>query len=106
MIVNSISDNFFGIDHEGRFTYFNKHASDQMRSLGKDPDALLGKVAWTEFPDIPNKENVQRVLSERVMVADELFYEPLQEWVENHMYPSDDGGLVTFQRYVTRRRAG
>jgi PAS domain S-box-containing protein len=104
MIVNSISDNFFGIDHEGRFTYFNKHAADQMRSLGKDPDALLGTVSWTEFPDMPNKQNLQRVLSERVMVADELYYGPLQEWVENHMYPSDDGGLVTFQRYVTRRK--
>ena len=104
MIVNSISDNFFGMDHEGRFTYFNKHAADQMRRLGKDPDALLGKVSWKEFPDMPNKENIQRVLSERVMVADELYYEPLQEWVEDHMYPSDDGGLVIFQRYVTKRK--
>jgi PAS domain S-box-containing protein len=104
MIVNSISENFFGMDHEGRFTYFNKQAADQMRTLGKDPDALLGKVSWKEFPDMPNKENVQRVLSERVMVADELYYEPLQEWVENHMYPSDDGGLVSFQRYVTKRK--
>jgi C4-dicarboxylate-specific signal transduction histidine kinase len=61
-------------------------------------------VAWEEFPDMPNKENVLRTLSERVVVVDELYYEPLEEWVENHMYPSIDGGLVTFQRYITERK--
>src|SRR5882672_8211073 len=104
MILNSISDNFFSMDRDGRFTYFNKHAADQMRSLGKDPDALIGKVAWEEFPDAPNKDSFHRVLSERVVVADELYYAPLGEWIENHIYPSNDGGLVTFQRYITQRK--
>jgi PAS domain S-box-containing protein len=104
MIVNSISDNFFSMDRDGRFTYFNTHAADQMRSLGKDPDALIGKVAWEEFPEAPNKDSFHRVLSERVVVADELYYAPLGEWIENHIYPSNDGGLVTFQRYITQRK--
>jgi PAS domain S-box-containing protein len=104
MLLNSISDNFFGLDKDGRFMYFNEHAAEQMRSLGRDPDALIGRVAWEEFPDMPNKENVLRALSERVVVVDELYYEPLGEWVENHMYPSNDGGLVTFQRYITERK--
>jgi signal transduction histidine kinase len=43
-------------------------------------------------------------MSERVMITDELYYPPLGEWVENHMYPSPDGGLVTFQKYVTERK--
>jgi len=38
------------------------------------------------------------------VVADELYYAPLGEWIENHIYPSNDGGLVTFQRYITRRK--
>lgn len=104
MLLDSISDNFFGLDKEGRFTYFNEHAADQMRILGRDPDALLGKVSWEEFPDMPNKEHVMRVLSDRVTIVDELYYPPLEEWVENHMYPSNDGGLVTFQRYITERK--
>ena len=103
-ILESISDNFFGLDKEGRFTYFNQHAANQIRTLGRDPDALIGRVAWEEFPDIPNKGNVLRVLTERVVVVDELYYAPLEEWVENHMYPSNDGGLVTFQRYITERK--
>jgi PAS domain S-box-containing protein len=104
VLLDSISDNFFGLDKNGRFTYFNKHAAKQIRILGRDPDALIGKVSWEEFPDMPNKGNVLRVLSERVVVVDELYYEPLGEWVENHMYPSNDGGLVTFQRYITERK--
>lgn len=104
MIVNSISDNFFGMDRDGRFTYFNTHAADQMRTLGKDPNALIGRVSWVEFPDAPNQENIRRVLSERVMIADELYYEPLGEWLENHIYPSNDGGLVIFQRSITKRK--
>jgi PAS domain S-box-containing protein len=104
MLLESISDNFFGLDKEGRFTYFNKHAAEQMRTLGKDPDRLIGKVAWEAFPDMPNKDNFLRVLSERVVVVDELYYAPLGEWVENHMYPSNDGGLVIFQRYITERK--
>ena len=104
MILESISDNFFGLDKEGRFTFFNKHAAAQMRTLGRDPDALIGRVAWEEFPDMPNKENVLRVLSEHVVIVDEVYYAPLEEWVENHMYPSNDGGLVSFQRYITRRK--
>ena len=104
MLLDSISDNFFGLDKQGRFTYFNEHAANQMRVLGRDPDALIGRVSWEEFPDMPNKEAVMRVLSDRVMIVDELYYAPLEEWVENHMYPSNDGGLVTFQRYITERK--
>jgi len=75
-----------------------------MRTLGKDPDALIGRVSWEEFPDMPNRENIRRVLSERVVVVDEVYYEPLGEWVENHMYPRAGGGLVTFQKYTTERK--
>src|SRR5688572_13674716 len=103
-ILDSITDNFFCLSSDGRFTYFNKHAAKQMQILDKDPAHLIGKVAWEEFPDMPNKENVQRVLAERVPITDELYYLPLGEWVENHMYPSPDGGLVTFQKYVTERK--
>jgi signal transduction histidine kinase len=104
IVLGSISDNFFGLDNEGRFAYFNKHAAEQMRSLGKDPEKLIGKVVWEEFPDMPNYDNVVRVLKERVTIVDEFFFEPLGEWLENHMYPSIDGGLVIFQRYITERK--
>jgi C4-dicarboxylate-specific signal transduction histidine kinase len=75
-----------------------------MKLLGKDPDGLIGKVLWDEFSHVPNEEAMRRVMSERVPISDELYYAPLGEYVENHMYPSPDGGVVSFQRYVTERR--
>jgi signal transduction histidine kinase len=104
LILTSISDQFFALSKNWRFTYFNQHAAAQMRLLGKDPDRLVGRVLWEEFPEVPNEGSLRRVMSERVPVTDELYYPPLGEWVENHMYPSHDGGLVTFQRYITARK--
>jgi PAS domain S-box-containing protein len=104
LILTSISDQFFGLNGDWQFTYFNQHAAAQMKLLGKDPERLIGKVLWEEFPDVPNEESLRRVMSERVVISDELYYPPLGEWVENHMYPSPDGGLVTFQRYITVRK--
>jgi C4-dicarboxylate-specific signal transduction histidine kinase len=75
-----------------------------MKILGKDPLRLIGKVLWEEFPEVPNEKALRRVMSERVAITDELYYAPLGEWMENHMYPSEDGGLVTFQKYITSRK--
>jgi signal transduction histidine kinase len=104
LILESISDQFLSLSKDWRFTYFNQHAAAQMRRLGKDPKRLIGKVLWEEFPEVPNEANLRRVMSERIAISDELYYAPLGEWLANHMYPSEDGGLVTFQRYITARK--
>jgi PAS domain S-box-containing protein len=104
MVLDSITDNFFALSKDWRFTYLNKHAGEQMKVLGKDPARLIGKVLWEEFPYWPNEEALRHVMSERVTITDEFYYVPLGEWVENHMYPSHNGGLVTFQKYITERK--
>jgi PAS domain S-box-containing protein len=104
LILNSITDNFFAFDKDCRFTYLNGHAAAQMRQLGKDPEQLIGRVLWDVFAQVPNEAAVRRVLNERVPVSDELFFAPIGEWVESHMYPTHDGGMVVFQRYVTKRK--
>jgi PAS domain S-box-containing protein len=105
MILNSITDRFFGFDNEWRFTYFNKHAEEQLRALGKDPASLIGKVTWEEIPADPAVEEAfRRAQSERAGLISESYYPPLAEWVENRIYPSPDGGIAVFQRYVTERK--
>src|SRR4030095_3207247 len=49
-ILDSMTGNFFALGPDWRFTYLNKHAAAQMRTLGKDPRALIGKTLWDEFP--------------------------------------------------------
>jgi PAS domain S-box-containing protein len=104
LVLNSITEQFFGLSKDWRFNYLNKHAAEQMKLLGKDPEKLIGKVLWDEFDDVPNEEALRRVMEERTVITEEFLYTPLGEWVENHMYPSNDGGLVTFQKYVTQRK--
>jgi PAS domain S-box-containing protein len=104
LILNAITDRFFAFSSDWRYTYMNKHAAAQLVALGKDPAAIIGKVLWDEFPHPPNEVSIRHAMSERVPVVDELYYAPLGEWVENHWYPSDDGGLITYQRYITDRK--
>jgi PAS domain S-box-containing protein len=104
MILNSITDQFVALSKDWRLTYLNSRAAEQMKLLGKDPASLIGKVLWEEFPDVPNEKALRRVMEERVAITDELYYAPLGQWVENYMYPSQDGGIVTFQKYITERK--
>ena len=46
-ILESITDAFFALDNDCRFTYLNREAE---RVLQRRADDLLGKTIWTEFP--------------------------------------------------------
>jgi PAS domain S-box-containing protein len=104
MVLDSITDRFFAFDSEWRYTYFNRHAEEQLKALGKDPTTIIGKVLWEEFPNPPIEEAVRRAMSERIVITDEHYYAPLGDWIENRFYPSPDGGLAIFQRSVTERK--
>jgi PAS domain S-box-containing protein len=103
-ILDSITDQFFAFDSAWRYTYLNRHAAGQIRSLGLDPESLIGQTLWETFTEVPNQQSFRRAMTERVLVVDEHFYPPLDEWVENHIYPGADGGIVVFQRYITGRK--
>jgi PAS domain S-box-containing protein len=104
MILDSITDKFFAVDKEWRYTHFNKHAEEQLRALGKDPTSLIGKIVWSEFQDSPAEEALRRAMRDRVAITHQHYYPPLGEWVENRIYPSPDGGLAMFVTYITERK--
>lgn len=103
-ILENITDMFFSFDKDFRFLYMNRQGADQMRLAGKEPELLIGKLLWDEFPDAPNREAMRRVMDERAPETDEVCYPLLRQWYENRMYPSPDGGMVLFVRNVTQRR--
>jgi PAS domain-containing protein len=104
IILDSITDKFFAFDSEWRYTYFNKHAEEQLKALGKNPANLIGKTLWEEFPNPPAEQSFRRAMCERAVIIHEHYYPPLGEWVENRIFPSPDGGLAIFVRYVTERK--
>ncbi|TAJ97023.1 MAG: PAS domain-containing sensor histidine kinase [Candidatus Manganitrophaceae bacterium] len=103
-ILNSITDRFIGLDKQWRYTYLNEEAKQLMVALGKDPDRLIGKVLWDEFPNLPAEDMFRRAMRERVTLTHEYYYEPMGEWIENRIYPTHDGGLAIFGRTITRRK--
>jgi PAS domain S-box-containing protein len=102
-ILESISDAFFAVDSEWRFTYVNNEAETLLQ---RKREELLGRGLWDEFPDAVGSRfhrEYARAVRERAAVEFEEFYPPLDAWLEVHAYPSVDGLSVYF-RNVTRRR--
>ncbi len=103
--LESISDAFFVLDHEWRFTYMNEEDS---RVLGRPRDEVLGEVVWDEFPAAVGTEfeaNYRRVAEDRVPVSFETYYpEPLDTWYSVRAYPSEEGVTVYFHDVGPQRR--
>ena len=103
-ILESISDAFFSLDQEWRFTYLNSQAT---RVLNRSKDELIGKIVWEEFPGSEDSifgQEYRRAIAEQVTVTFESFYPPLNAWFAVRAYPIASGLAVYFQD-VTQQKA-
>jgi PAS domain S-box-containing protein len=104
-ILESVSDAFVALDQDWRYTYVNRRAGEM---FGRDPDDLIGKHIWTEFPAGAAHEfqrAYEKSVSERIPVQLEEYYQPWGRWYENRIYPSDDGIAIYFTDVTDRKRA-
>ncbi len=104
-IFESMTDAFFALDDQWRFTYANAEAE---RLLRRTRSELLGKVLWQEFPETADAtfgREFRRAISSRVPVTIEDYYPPLGAWLEVRAFPAREGsGLSVYFRNVTRRK--
>jgi len=101
-LLESITDGFFALDHEDRFTYLNPSAA---RMLARQRETLVGKNVWETFPDAAASAfyaQHQRVVSEQVALDVETYYPPLNRWFKSHEYPTRDGVSVLFEDVTER----
>ncbi|MBD2013429.1 PAS domain S-box protein [Microcoleus sp. FACHB-53] len=104
-ILESITDAFFALDKDWRYTYLNRQAE---LLLQRKREELLGQVMWDEFPEAVGStfdREYHRAVSEQVSVEFESFYPPLNVWFEVHAYPSREGLSVYFRNISDRKRA-
>lgn len=103
-ILESITDGFVAVDREWRFTYINAEGA---RNLGCTREALLGKSAWAEFPEL-EQTNFGRLckqaVAEGIAVEDEGYYTPFNAWFSVRGYPSDNGFSLYFRNITDRKR--
>jgi diguanylate cyclase (GGDEF)-like protein/PAS domain S-box-containing protein len=101
--LDSITDAFYTLDREWRFTYLNREAE---RLFQRPRARLLGKVLWDEFPALRGQigdREFHRALRENRTVVFEEYYAPYRTVSEVRAYPSDEG-LTVYFRDVTEAR--
>ncbi|MHB1161859.1 MAG: sensor histidine kinase [Chloroflexota bacterium] len=104
-VLESITDAFYAVDPDWRFTYVNR-AGERLLQRGREE--LIGRVVWEEFPEAVNSSfwrQYHRAVSEGVTVAFEEFYLPLGRWFEVRVYPSRSGLSVYFRDVTERKEA-
>jgi len=101
--LESITDAFYTLDHDWRFTYLNREAE---RLFKRPRSELLGKVLWDEFGALKGQIGYcefHRAVRENRTVVFEEYYAPYQTLSEVRAYPSDEG-LTVYFRDVTEAR--
>jgi PAS domain S-box-containing protein len=102
-VLERITDGFYALDRDWRFTYVNA-AAELM--LGLPRAQLLGISLWDTFPsviDTPLYASFHQALREGQPTTIELFDPPSERWFEVRVYPAMDG-LSVFFRNVSEQR--
>jgi PAS domain S-box-containing protein len=103
--LERISDAFFLLDRDWRFSFLNRQAEVVLERRRQD---LLGKNVWDEFPaavDSDFQRHYEHAMASQESVSFEAYYPPLERWFNVHAYPSNEGLAVYFQDITQRREA-
>jgi PAS domain S-box-containing protein len=104
-IFESITDAFFTLNRDWRFTYVNQRSEEL---LGCSRQELLGNTLWDIFPAVQGSEfetQYRSAVETGESVSFESFYEPLNDWFEVSAYPSEEGLAVYYRSIKERKQA-
>lgn len=104
-ILESITDVFYSLDREWRFTDVNKQA--ELR-FGKTREQMIGKLIWEVFPGLVQSamySNLEHAVQKNIPVHFEFVSSVVSgSWFEAHVYPAQSGVSV-YLRDITERKA-
>ncbi len=103
--LESVTDAFFTVDRDWRFTYLNARA-EQVLLRGRM--SLLGRDLWEEFPTMTESgfgRAYRRAVAEGRSVELVEFYPALGRWFEVRAYPSPEGLAVYFHDVTETRQS-
>lgn len=102
--LESITDAFFTLDADWRFTYVNHEAE---RVLKCERTQLIGASIWEAFPEANGSDfehNYRLAVKQQHKTSFEAWFEPLQAWLSVNAYPSSEGLAVYFQDVTLRHQ--
>ena len=103
-LLETMTDAFFALDPDWRFSYVNPEAE---RVLARRREDLIGRSIWDEFPPAVGtvfQERYEHAVATQEMVLFEALYPPLDRWFEVRAWPGPDGLSVYFHDITERRR--
>jgi len=94
-ILERITDGYFAIDNEWRYTYINSVAEKFWRCNAQD---MLGKKIWDFLTNVqPYYDEYHKAKKENVAVHFESKVANTDTWLEIHAYPSPEGLSIYFR---------
>jgi PAS domain S-box-containing protein len=104
-LLDHLTDGMFVFDADWRFVYINEPGAQM---LGRSREELLGRHAWTEFPEAVGGASYEayhlaRAEGRHVRVTEH--YEPLGRTFEVRVYPADSELVVVFRDVTDINRA-
>ncbi|HYO72331.1 MAG TPA: PAS domain S-box protein [Archangium sp.] len=104
-ILESITDAFFALDRERRFTFVNRRAAEVMQ---RPREQLLGQLLDEMLPEDALEglaRGVSHVLEGQAVSDCEMYLIPLEAWFDCHVSPSGEGVSVYLREVTARKRA-
>jgi len=104
-VFERITDAFIALDSNWNYVYVN-HQAGIMH--GRDPQELVGKNIWTEFPDVKNEEfydALHKAQQTQMPQRLQLYYSTTGKWFEDLIYPSEQGVSVYYHDITERKKA-
>jgi PAS domain S-box-containing protein len=102
-LLESMTDGFFALDRQWRFTYVNRVAAQLLKREIQD---LLGRNFWEEFPEAIGSKfetHYRQAMNQQVSVNFEEYDRPLRRWLEVRAFASYEG-LSVFVHDITERK--
>jgi PAS domain S-box-containing protein len=106
--LESMTDMHFVVDESWRYVRFNRAARQFFQGAGFDPDALVDRIIWEEFPLLIGGEMhtaMHRAVQDRVTVRFTAASRYTDTWYEGYAYPLRDGVAVYAHDVTERKRA-
>src|SRR5262245_13516150 len=107
LMLDRMSDGFFALDDQLRFTRLNGHAG---ALAPHRPEALIGKSIWRAFPETVGTivwAEFRRALENNIAVSFPYYSPCLKHWYEVKAYPCEEGLAVFFHdatdEYATQK---
>jgi PAS domain S-box-containing protein len=103
--LESVTDAFYTLDRDWRYTYVNPEAERLQQHTRAE---LLGHSLWDVFPEVAGTvfgDTFHRAVETGETATVEAYYPPLDLWAAVRVFPSEDGLAVYFQDINERRVA-